>query len=56
MKATGGMTGYSPFYGQITNNEAYYNQETQEIHLKVDTSRKTEQEKIPFEDTAEGAG
>ena len=58
VKATGGMTGYSPFYGQITNNEANYNQETQEIHLKVggDTSRKTEQEKIPFEDTAEGAG
>ena len=58
VKATGGVTGYSPFYGQITNNEANYNQETQEIHLKVggDTSRETGEEKTSFEDAAEGAG
>ena len=35
IKATEGLTGYSPFYGQIANNEANYDAETEEIHLKA---------------------
>ena len=58
VRATGGVTGYSPFYGQITNNEVNYSQETQEIHLKVggDTLRETEEERIFFEDAVKGTG
>ena len=51
-KATGGLTGYSPFYGQITNNEANYNHETQQVHLIVggNISRDTKGEMISFKD------
>ena len=58
IKATGGLTGYSPFYGQITNSEANYNHETQEIHLKVggETARETRAERISREDAGTGSG
>ena len=58
IKATGGLTGYSPFYGQITNNEANYNHETQEIHLKVggNISRDTKGEMISFKDSKTSSG
>jgi len=58
IRATSGRTGYSPFYGQITNNEANYNDETQQIHLRVggDISRDTRGETISFEDPEGGSG